>query len=260
MANQWFRLYAEFATDPKVQMLPEALQRRLIMIFCLRCGNDDVTLQDNEVTFQLRISNEEWQETKKIFIEKGFMDSENNVLNWDKRQFRSDTSNARVAKHREKKRLEKTSQDAPLKMKQECNVTVTPPDTDTDTDIKTTNVVLYNVRFKDFWDVYPKKTKRKEAEAVWKRKRLDRFAPRIIEDVKLRTEKHRTWLEGFVPHATTYLNGERWEDEIEDLPSKDGGNHATDKQLRKQQHDKYAEDISAEIERRIKARAATITT
>ena len=24
----WFRLYSEFSTDPKVQMMPEALQRR----------------------------------------------------------------------------------------------------------------------------------------------------------------------------------------------------------------------------------------
>ena len=28
----WFRMYAEFATDPKVQMLSEADQRRYIML------------------------------------------------------------------------------------------------------------------------------------------------------------------------------------------------------------------------------------
>ena len=35
----WFRMYAEFATDPKVQMMPEAMQRRLVMLLCLQCGN-----------------------------------------------------------------------------------------------------------------------------------------------------------------------------------------------------------------------------
>jgi hypothetical protein len=125
MANSWFRLYAEFATDPKVQMLSESHQRRLVMVFCMRC-NGDVTLHDEEVAFQLRISNEEWADTKAVFMAKGFIDDTNEVLNWDKRQFVSDSSAERVAKHREKK-------------KQACNVTVTPPDTEqnrTDTEQK----------------------------------------------------------------------------------------------------------------------------
>ena len=32
----WMRLYAEFATDPKVQMMSEAMQRRHVMLFCLK--------------------------------------------------------------------------------------------------------------------------------------------------------------------------------------------------------------------------------
>ena len=100
MANAWFRMYAEFATDPKVQMMTETMQRRYIMLLCLRCSNGLVTLHDEEVAFQLRISAEEMAETKALFIKKGFVDSAWNVLNWDKRQFVSDTSNARVAKHR----------------------------------------------------------------------------------------------------------------------------------------------------------------
>lgn len=89
MSNQWFRMYAEFATDPKVQMMSEANQRRLAMLFCFRC-NGDVTLHDDEVTFLLRVTSEEWQVTKALFIEKGFIDKHNNLLNWDKRQFASD--------------------------------------------------------------------------------------------------------------------------------------------------------------------------
>lgn len=45
MANSWFRLYAEFATDPKVQMMSEAEQRRCVIRMCIRC-NGDVTLQN----------------------------------------------------------------------------------------------------------------------------------------------------------------------------------------------------------------------
>ena len=103
MANPWFRMYAEFANDPKVQMLSEADQRRLTMLLCLRC-NGSVTLHDEEVTFLLRISNDEWTVTKAIFVAKGFINSDNEILNWDKRQFASDTSKNRVASHRERKK------------------------------------------------------------------------------------------------------------------------------------------------------------
>lgn len=129
MSNPWFRLYAEFLTDPKVQLMSEQNQRRLVMIFCIRC-NGDVTLHDKHVTFQLRITQEEWSITKAEFIANGFIDSNNNVLNWDKRQYRSDTSAARVAKHRTLHKNVTVTK---------CNVTVTPPDTEqnrTDTEHK----------------------------------------------------------------------------------------------------------------------------
>lgn len=119
MANSWFRMYGEFATDPKVQMLSESDQRRLTMIFCLRC-NGHVTLQDEEVTFLLRISNEDWQVTKALFIAKGFINSSNEIANWDKRQYISDSSAERVARHRASKK----------EAVKPCNVTVTPPDTE----------------------------------------------------------------------------------------------------------------------------------
>ena len=118
MSNPWFRLYSEFLNDPKVQLMSEANQRRLVMIFCIRC-NGCVTLQDKHVTFQLRISDEEWAITKAEFIANGFIDSDNNVLNWDKRQYRSDTSAARVAKHRTLHKNVTVTK---------CNVTVTPPE------------------------------------------------------------------------------------------------------------------------------------
>ena len=127
MSNTWFRMYAEFANDPKVQMMSESFQRRLVMLFCFKC-NVTVTLHDEEVTFLLRISNEEWRETKQVFIQKGFIDSDNNLLNWDKRQFVSDSSKGRVAAYRERKKAEKTSgYDASTAEQQSGNGDVTLP-------------------------------------------------------------------------------------------------------------------------------------
>lgn len=123
MSNQWFRMYHEFATDPKVQMLSEANQRRYIMLLCLKCCNGDVTLQDEEIAFQLRISNDEWLQTKAILQAKNLITENASPTAWDKRQFASDSSAARVAKHRERK-------------KQKCNVTVTPPESESDSELK----------------------------------------------------------------------------------------------------------------------------
>jgi hypothetical protein len=132
MANPWLRLYAEFATDPKVQMMSEAYQRRYLMILCLRCSNGPVTLHDAEVAFQLRITNDEWMATKAVFLQKNLIGEDNLPTSWDRRQFSSDSSAARVAAHRER---EKTACNADVTLqKQRSNVTVTPPDTDTDTD------------------------------------------------------------------------------------------------------------------------------
>lgn len=115
-ALPWFRMYHEFATDPKVQMLSEADQRRFVMLLCMRCSNGNVTLQDSEVTFQLRISAEEWAATKAVFLDKGLIDFDNKPTKWEQRQKRSDTSNERVFRHRQK--LKRSSDDG-------CNVTVT---------------------------------------------------------------------------------------------------------------------------------------
>ena len=81
MSNPWFRMYSEFMNDPKVQLMSEVNQRRLVMIFCMRC-NGNVTLQDKHVTFMLRISDTEWSDSKAEFIDNGFIDNDNNVLNW----------------------------------------------------------------------------------------------------------------------------------------------------------------------------------
>lgn len=100
MANPWFRMYSEFATDPKVQMLTEALQRRLLMIMCMRCSEQLEGRTNEEIAFVLRIDAVAIEETKEVFQKKGFIDSEWRVLNWEKRQFVADSSLSRVQKYR----------------------------------------------------------------------------------------------------------------------------------------------------------------
>jgi hypothetical protein len=118
---EWFRMYSEFASDPKVQSMTEAMQRRLMMIFCLRCSNTLVTLQDDEIAFALRISEEELAETKALFLRKSFITDTWEIRKWDERQFVSDSSAQRVARHRAR---QKELADKAISGKR--NVTVTP--------------------------------------------------------------------------------------------------------------------------------------
>ena len=112
MANPWFRMYSEFADDPKVQMMSEADQRRLLMIFCLRCKEPLETLLETEIAFHLRITPLELGVSKSIFIEKGFIDEKWCVLNWDRRQFVSDSSTERVRRFRQAQKQDETFQEA----------------------------------------------------------------------------------------------------------------------------------------------------
>lgn len=89
-----------------------------------------------------------------------------------------------------------------------------PPYTDNITKINTNKNIC---RFEDFWGVYPRREKKKQARDIWVRKKLDEIADGIISDVLKRKQAHSTWIAGYIPHATTYLNGERWNDEIREI-------------------------------------------
>jgi hypothetical protein len=71
-------------------------------------------------------------------------------------------------------------------------------------------------RFNDFWKEYPsnRKVGRKPCEVKWQRKGLDKIADKIINHVK-EMSKTKSWKEGFNPAPLTYINQERWEDELQ---------------------------------------------
>ena len=83
-----------------------------------------------------------------------------------------------------------------------------------------------DTRFDTFWEAYPKKQNKAKALKAWRKispspDDLERFL------VALRVQKQsRDWLkqEGqFIPYASTWLNGERWEDVQPDLQVVDDG-------------------------------------
>ena len=81
--------------------------------------------------------------------------------------------------------------------------------TDTDTD------TYKDKTFVCFWDLYPRKENKKKAKTAFDNLSLtDQQA--IIEHLPIRIEKQwQHTAKQFIPQATTFLNGRRWEDEFQ---------------------------------------------
>lgn len=69
-------------------------------------------------------------------------------------------------------------------------------------------------QFKAFWEKYPRPEGKKKAREKWMRLKPD---PELFAKIMAGLEQHTRsdqWRRGVIPHATTWLNGERWEDEL----------------------------------------------
>jgi len=67
-------------------------------------------------------------------------------------------------------------------------------------------------RFDDFWKAYPLKVGRKDAQTAYTKalRKIDHDRLCAARDAQIGCG---VWLDGFGPHAATWLNGERWTDE-----------------------------------------------
>jgi hypothetical protein len=129
---------------------------------CLRCSEVLETLHETEIAFQLRLSTGELDETKELFISKNFIDKHWNLLNWDKRQFVSDSSTMRVAKHRNKKK--QASNVVETLQKRPSNAIDTDTDTDTEQIQKRTTSVAPPIGVSDsVWQEFKSLRKAKKA-------------------------------------------------------------------------------------------------
>ena len=74
--------------------------------------------------------------------------------------------------------------------------------------------VNQDAQFTAFWERYPRKEGKKKAREKWMRLNPD---PALYARIMAGLERHKRseqWRRGVIPHPTTWLNGERWEDEL----------------------------------------------
>ncbi len=79
-----------------------------------------------------------------------------------------------------------------------------------------------NPEFDVFWDKYPVRKGKQAALRAWNGLAPSKVLVTLINaDIKDRLENDRAWQDKqFILHASTYLNGERWNDSIEAIPTK----------------------------------------
>ncbi len=77
----------------------------------------------------------------------------------------------------------------------------------------TKETISKEILFDEFWNLYGKKVNSKKCRDKWQKLSIEtrKF---ILEDIPKR-KLGRKWLEGFQEDPMTYLNGERWNDQIE---------------------------------------------
>ena len=66
--------------------------------------------------------------------------------------------------------------------------------------------------FPEFWKRYPNKTGKRQAEKIWKDRKLDEQWESIAKFLEWAPIHDEKWKKGFVPMGSTFVNQERWND------------------------------------------------
>lgn len=75
--------------------------------------------------------------------------------------------------------------------------------------------------FERFWAVYPKKVGKAKALSAWMNRKTSAKVFMITDDIENRLESDQAWQDvQYIPHPATYLNGERWLDDITPIVQK----------------------------------------
>jgi len=90
--------------------------------------------------------------------------------------------------------------------------------------------------FEKFWEIYPIKKDKKKAREKFNRLSTEKQQLAIEWVKKLQKSKQR--IDGFAPHPTTYINGERREDEV---------TVSSDEQLKERQIERHRQMIAEQI-------------
>lgn len=175
----WFRLYAETVDDSKLRLLAFEDRWHYIALLCLKCqgildARLDLAHMRRMVAVKLGVDMRTLDEIERRLVGENLVEKDTlQPLQWDKRQFQSNSSAARTREWRERQRLER-------------DTAVTSPrrhgdglEADADTENESTNVDSsrgvrqnkheYSPEFEEAWALYPKRSgmNKRESFRAW---------------------------------------------------------------------------------------------
>lgn len=225
LMSMWFRMYSDVINDPKVMRLPEAMRWHWVAVLCCSAKNGGRVPPVADLAFLLRLDEERAAAVLRGLLAAGLLDEDAEGLaphNWEGRQFKSDTSNDRVKRFRDRQRNATGNEERNVT----AAVTETAPEqnraeaeTDTRADADAPRPERMPSRFDEFWKVYPRRdgpNPRKPAEAKFAALVKSGVDQQAVIDAarKLAADEAARGNIGtrFIPQAMTWLNQQRWND------------------------------------------------
>ena len=199
---KWFKLYTELAQHPRLRILSFEDRWHYVSLMCAKADGtldqDNEKLRDQMLSVHLGLTPVEMAAVKDRLMDVELIADDWDIINWDDKQSADATGAARKRRQRAKEKLAKEEE---LRNKnKEQNVTVTGQSRDIEKDETVERI----------WKLFPKKVAK--SKCVKKLERLDTATLGLIE----KNLRARVWPTEarFILNPETYINQERWLDEI----------------------------------------------
>lgn len=213
----WFKIHHGFSSNPKLGLIAHKLKKsraeiNAIFIDLLEYASKNAArgsidgYDEETASFNLGLDIEPLRNAVTLLRPL--------LLNWDEYQQPIDRTNSeRQKRYRDKK-------------KQELDNEVTDSNALRNTDKNRIDKKEYPLtpkgEFAAFWKIYPKKTGKGQAEKAYNKAIKKTSHDVIMSAVVKILPKWQSMDIQYVPHASTWLNGERWEDEVIAKPKSKG--------------------------------------
>ena len=229
-SDPWFRFYVRTLNNPKAQRLASGDFKGWVNLLCLAKEYDGDLPPVEDVAFRLRLSKRKVEALLKSLRSNGLVDGDR-MHDWDEMQYPSDSSTARVKRHRERKEHPMdVPSNVPCAVSSNVSVTVQRRveerrvETETEKPPKPPAHKLADVPegFSHWYDAYPRKRGKHAAIKAWKKIKPSKTAAALMTTaIRNQVDQHHFQNgrgEDYIPNPATWLNQGRWEDELAPPP------------------------------------------
>ena len=202
-------MYVDIAQNPRIKLLAFEDRWHYISLLCAKAEgylDEQDKLRDRMVSVHLGLTPVEVESVKDRLIDVGLISADWQIYNWDEKQSADATGAARKRRQRAREKAEKEPADTTKEIRKkniEQNVTVTGQSRDS-------HVTEKEGAVERIWELFPKKVAK--ARCV---KKLEKLSMTSLAEIE-KDLRARVWPTEmrYILNPETYINQERWLDEI----------------------------------------------